>query len=144
MRSVLEGPTQGGEEPTTLLLRDAECRVAPVQDGALRADAAFAQHLALLWVQRAQQPILTRLRGFTGRHTGLVYRVAGAQEGCRGTVHSRPSSDPRQGKGAGRLRASSIPQQTVQRDSVSSPLSSRLGVSTYILLKHSHVYSSTY
>lgn len=54
VRSALEGPTPGREEPTALLLRDAECRVAPVQDGALGADAAFAQHLTLLWVQRAQ------------------------------------------------------------------------------------------
>lgn len=101
MRSVLEGPTPGGEEPTTLLLRDAECRVAPVQDGALRADAAFAQHLALLWVQRAQQPILTRLRGFTGRHTGLVYRVAGAQEGCRARCIAGPAQTPGRVRGQG-------------------------------------------
>lgn len=84
------------EGPTTLLLGDAECRVAPVQDGALRADTALAQHLALLWVQRAQQPILARLRGLAGCHTRLVYGVAGAQEGCRGTVGTRPGSDPRQ------------------------------------------------
>lgn len=96
MRSALEGPTLVGKEPTTLLLGDAECRVAPVQDGAFRADAALAQHLALLWVQRAQQPILARLRGLTGCHTRLVYGVAGAQEGCRGTVGTRPGSDPRQ------------------------------------------------
>lgn len=94
----MEGPTLRGEEPTTLLLRDAECRVAPVQDGALRADAALSQHLALLWVQRAQHPILACLRGLAGCHTCLIRGVTGAQEGCRGTVDPRPSSDPRQGK----------------------------------------------
>lgn len=89
VKPSLEGPTLGGEGPTTLLLRDAERRVAAVQDGVLRADAALTQHLALLWVQWAQQPILARLGRVTGRHTSLVGGVAGAQEGCRGTEHSR-------------------------------------------------------
>lgn len=68
----------GGKGPTTLLLGDAERRVAPVQEGALGADTALAQHLALLWVQRAQQPILARLGGLAGCHTCLVNGVAGA------------------------------------------------------------------
>ena len=57
---------RGREGLTALLLGDAEPRVAPVQDGALGADAALAQHLALLWVQRAQHPILACLSGLTG------------------------------------------------------------------------------
>lgn len=69
--------------------------MAPVQEGALRADAALTQHLALLWVQRAQQPILARLRGLTGCHTRLVYGVAGTQEGCRDTMGTGLGSDPR-------------------------------------------------
>ena len=73
--------------------------MAPVQDSALRADTALAQHLALLWVQRAQHPILARLGGLTGCHTCLVCGVTGAQEGCRGTAAGTSlSSDPRQGE----------------------------------------------
>lgn len=72
--------------------------MAPVQDGALRADAALSQHLALLRVQWAQHPILARLGGLAGCHTCLVCGVTGAQEGCRGTAGTRPSSDPRQGE----------------------------------------------
>lgn len=91
------GGTWGGQGPTTLVLRDAEGRVPPVQNGALRAHAALAQHVALLCVQWAQDPILARFRGFTSCHTGLVGRVTGAQEGCRGIMDIRPSPVPRAG-----------------------------------------------
>lgn len=98
VRPALEGASWGGEEPTALFLRDTECRVAPVQDGALRADTALTQHLALLWVQWSQHPILASLRGLTGCYTCLVYRVTGAEEGCRNRADTRPRSDPRQGE----------------------------------------------
>lgn len=54
---TVPGLPQGPRHPHavsagTLGLWDAECRVVPVQDGALGADAALAQHLAALWVQR--------------------------------------------------------------------------------------------
>lgn len=87
------GGTSGrlGLGPTTLVLRDAECRVASVQNGALRAHTALTQHLALLWVQGAQYPVLACVRGFTSCHTGLVGRVTGAQEGCRRIMDISPS-----------------------------------------------------
>lgn len=73
--------------------------MAPVQNGALRAHTALTQHLALLLVQGPQYPILACVRGFTSRHTGLVGRVTGAQEGCRGITDIRPSLVPGQGSG---------------------------------------------
>lgn len=129
VKPSLEGPTLGGEEPTTLLLRDAECRMTAVQDGALRADAALAQHLALLWVQWAQQSVLARRRRLTGQHTGLVGGVAGAQEGCRGTV----------GRGQGEEGPRGTSCDSADSAEGSLPLSCRSGPANEVLWKHSHV-----
>lgn len=127
------GSHGGGEEPTALLLRDAERRVAAVQDGALRADAALAQHLALLWVQRAQHPILTRLGRLAGCHTGLVCGIAGAQEGCR-AVGTRQGEERAQGTICDSA-------DSAKGFRCLSPLDQESA--NAVLLKHSHVQSFT-